>query len=337
MNLEIELYYINLDCRIDRRNKMELQLQEYVKTIPYYRYRAFSSTIKDMYELYQQNYLTSNNYVQALMNHKNNINRGSIGCFMSHLNLLKQCVQTHKIFLILEDDVHIIPSFESTILSMIRSISEFDMIYLEQPTHLWKENCIDYNEYLYKIQQGYFGTFAYIIHPFHATYLIHHLTSIQNHIDNSYLTLNQTKNIYLLKIHILNTDVSTRRNSDVMISKSIQRKKMLVSRWISTIFYFYFQPSSFLIDKWKQFFPLMTFVIVLENDLSVYEISIQKKGFHIQRPLYPIINIIFLLDNIYEFKVEQIPFIYGLLDKNNPIEETLAIPSNVFSFIFSFE
>jgi len=200
---------------------METQLRQLVHTIPYYRKEACEVTLSDLSALYQRQWITERQYGQVLMGNSNQITRGSIGCFLSHLQLLRHAVDMDTSILILEDDVCLKPNFESDIQAMIESIrhTSFDMIYLEQPLPWWKDTASDYNESLYQIQKGYFGTFAYMIHPRHAKRILEHTTSIDHHIDNWYLILHTkwSTPVYLLKSSILTTDISTRRNSDVVI------------------------------------------------------------------------------------------------------------------------
>jgi len=291
----MELHYINLSSRIDRRERMEHQLREYVLHIPYYRHEAVSPSFSTFYTLHQRHWITDEQYIQILTNQSNQITRGSIGCFLSHLELLQYAVTHQKILMILEDDVHLKPNFESSIMTMMQSITddEYDMIYIEQPLGHWKDSSSEYNEYLYRIQRGYSGTFAYIIHPRHAAYVLDQTNRIQNHIDNWYLTVNAKKNIFLFKEHVLSTDVSSQRDSDVMISLKQRRTRKRQQCLIP--FTFYFSCTSVeqkdkihdILPYWKQYFPNMK-VVWWEGEEDIDSMSY---GFLIKKPIYPLFDI----------------------------------------------
>ena len=287
--------YINLVSRKDRRETMNSQLQS-LQSILWKCWQVFPPTIEKITQLYLENFLSKKNYLQVLKNNKNCINKGSLGCFISHLELLSQSHSFQKIIIILEDDVCLYPRFETVILETLNSLKDFDMIYLEQPLLHWKETAIDFNPYVYKISQGYFGTFGYIIHPKHAFYLLSHLTHIENHIDNMYLTLNQNKDIYLIKEKILSTDISLNRDSNVMISK--KKWKPLIR--LPTHLFFYSSAPSELIERWKTYFPHFDIHILTTTDNSY-----AKEGIYILSYIFPKINLLDILYDISKIQLEN--------------------------------
>jgi GR25 family glycosyltransferase involved in LPS biosynthesis len=320
----MKLFYINLEFRKDRKQFMENQLSTFQK-ISYKHLNAINPSIQYLNQLLKDNYLNINNYYKILTNQSNFITKGSVGCFMSHLELLKKCIEDQEIFIILEDDVIISNEFEITIMNILNSINDFDMIYLEQPLDVWKETAIDYNNYLYKIDKGYFGTFAYIIHPNHANFLIQHLKTIDNHIDNLYLHYNQNKKIFLAKSKICSTDYSNFRDSNVKIIK-----KKLISQLLIPLHLYINLDETKLILEWKKIIPNLM-IYDINQDLS------DKSGFFVYNKIYPKINFLNILNNIKKFNFENDSSFYAIYKTNDIINEneTLILTQEFFSFIFN--
>jgi len=222
--LQMEIHYINLAVRQDRNASVQNQLAK-IKNFTIQRFEAICPDFEILFELVESKILSHKDYLSVLAKDTSMITYGSVGCFLSHLELLKKCVQSNKIFIILEDDVTVSDDFETMIKIGLQSIeNNFDRIYLGQPLPLWKEHVVSETEYFYKLSGGYYGTFGYIIHPNHAKFLLSKIKNIYNHIDNIFLHLHTTDtNIYLFKNLLVNTACQGGRDSDVMLPRRAKR------------------------------------------------------------------------------------------------------------------
>ena len=113
-----DIWYINMDRSTERRTYMEQQLKGLHTMIPYQRWPGVNGhllTDTDYNRLEIPAWARPEFTIEA----RQKIRKGEIGCYLSHLTLLKhlQKIHTHanKGHLILEDDISIDPNFFSKV------------------------------------------------------------------------------------------------------------------------------------------------------------------------------------------------------------------------------
>lgn len=294
MEMELELYYINLQSRPDRREKMDAQLN-LLKQIPWQRQEAHRPTFYSLLSLIHQETLKPLDYIRILSENVSSITKGSVGCFMSHMEIFRKCMMNDKIVIVLEDDVTIPPDFEKKVIEGLASIHhDFDMIYLNQPLNMWRPTATYKNEHFWRIHHNYYGTFGYILHPRHAQTLYKNIKRINNHIDNSILWINSllkhNVSIYLFREALVNTNVSLQRDSDV----SIRRRRRLLDLKIPQ--YLNFVENSKIqhqIQSWRNTHAMVSCVVHRDKEAAFQHLK-EKGGFfiapgvHCHYTLFPI-------------------------------------------------
>lgn len=98
-----KIYYINLENRIDRQIKMEDNLNSL--GLNYERFKAIDISNLDLTNYSQFDFSFFSKYIRINMMYK--WVKGTIGCFLSHYNVLKQILlepNPKKYYLVLEDD-----------------------------------------------------------------------------------------------------------------------------------------------------------------------------------------------------------------------------------------
>jgi len=275
--IKMEIHYVNLLHRNDRKALMEKELNV-IKNIPIHRFDAIQPSFHQLYELQEKEIISRDSYIKVLSENSSMITKGSIGCFLSHWELLKKCSQEQKIFILLEDDVTLHPEFESIVTKGLESIYyNFDRIYLGQPHPLWKNFVTDFNSYFWKLSGGYSGTFGYIIHPNHASFLLKQIKCITNHIDNTFLTLDslvkETK-ILLFKTPLVNTEIHRNRDSNVLLPR-LRFKKFSMIIPFTLCFY-----DCQTIEEWKQKNPNCA-TQIFDSQEKVFEFLKNHGGFFV--------------------------------------------------------
>lgn len=281
--MDMEIHYVNLPVRQDRNASIQNQLAK-IKNFPILRFEAICPNFQTLFELVESRMLSRKDYLSVLARDTSMITFGSVGCFLSHLELLKKCVEMQKIFIILEDDVTVSEDFEITIQKGLKSIeNKFDRIYLGQPLPLWKGHVISETEYFYKLSGGYYGTFGYIIHPIHAKFLLSKINNIYNHIDNIFLHLHTPEtNIYLFKNLLVNTACHGGRDSDVLLSR---RAKRFSNLQIPKKLHFVAASNiQMCIECWQKINPSFE-IIVFPNHQALMESIKNTGGFYVDSNL----------------------------------------------------
>jgi GR25 family glycosyltransferase involved in LPS biosynthesis len=267
----MKCFFVNLDTRPDRCAQMEHELKK-IPNIPWDRFSAIQGDNDTLLQLCDSESISTVNYLRVLSEANAFLTRGAIGCFLSHLRLYQYSVDHDEILIIFEDDVIIHNEFEKIVLDGLESINyQFNIIYLGQPMNQWISSSKEFNHF-WQIEDGYHGTFGYMIHPTYSQFLLHHLHKIENHIDNTILQLNKMyrKTVLLFKTVLVNTDASPARNSNVMLNvRSIRSKSYLIPLVIYIL-------NNGSIPNIKRYNP--KFSIRVKNSKTEIENEIKEKG-----------------------------------------------------------
>lgn len=108
--LKIKTYVVNLDRRPDRWEKLD---KDVLKFLDFERFSAVDGLkLKNSTQL--QQIFENNDY---------KMRKGMVGCFMSHIKLYIQLIESnYDYFLILEDDIEFVPDFENKIKHLFKQI-----------------------------------------------------------------------------------------------------------------------------------------------------------------------------------------------------------------------
>lgn len=199
-NPKIHSWIINLDKNKDRLNQsMAYYNASDLSIIPIKRYSAVVGA-----NLAPEDYLSDFALTEFYETKKRGyrkrhyqLTKGGIGCFLSHINLMKQLVKDNKndIYLILEDDLKI----EDSAYTQISKV-------LANPPNDWDMILLGYNEvFNYKIEtdlhakvKSFWGTCGYLINKKGARKFLDNYKNIDCQIDSfmSWLAIKNKLNIY---------------------------------------------------------------------------------------------------------------------------------------------
>lgn len=122
-------FILNLDHRFDRWKTMTQQLYGF----PYKRESAIYGKLLNQQYIDSLDFLNNNNYPwrNSYKGHEK-INRGEIGCILSHINIWNKC-SMHEINLVFEDDIIIDDKFNHnwiTLKSHLQKHKNWDIVFL---------------------------------------------------------------------------------------------------------------------------------------------------------------------------------------------------------------
>ena len=98
----MKTYVINLPNRTERMNTFELLNAPYLKNTQYERFDAIDGKKITYDELKKLGYDTDSNWIDPIL--KTRLTSGEVGCFLSHYNLWKKCIELDVPICVLEDD-----------------------------------------------------------------------------------------------------------------------------------------------------------------------------------------------------------------------------------------
>ena len=164
------IFIIHLEKRIDRKQKLDPQLNKYI-TQPYSFFTAIDGAdieFKHIYEKYIE-------HCEASSEQKF-ITQGALGLLSTYLSLLHNIMHTQiDSVLLLEDDILFNFDFKTEITKYKTQIEKYDIVYLGANQQNWEK--IKIKELGYEVKPGFFkwtyGTFAIILKRkvFEALYL----------------------------------------------------------------------------------------------------------------------------------------------------------------------
>ena len=113
---------VNMKRRQDRWERMSEQLTRRMKLIPFSRFEAVDG----------QDVIKSRKLQCLFAPNDYRMRRGIVGCALSHIKILKDCVKHDNTVIVLEDDVELVEEFESGVLKLVEKMkqTEWDLIYI---------------------------------------------------------------------------------------------------------------------------------------------------------------------------------------------------------------
>jgi len=113
---------VNLNRRPDRWEMIQEQLKRHLRLIPFSRFEAVDG----------KNVVQSRKLQCLFAPNDYRMRRGIVGCALSHIKILKDCVENNNTVIVLEDDADLVDDFESRGLKLIEKMKDTDgdLIYL---------------------------------------------------------------------------------------------------------------------------------------------------------------------------------------------------------------
>jgi len=155
--------------------------------------------------------LFKNGIISESYRNPNRYQQGQLGCYMSHLNLLKKIKKENNkgYTIIFEDDFDItVDNFSKEVDSILEKINNkslyFDLIYLGNQVGIKGENVMD-NIYEVDKNTNLLGTHGYIVNNINIDKIIENIKFINNPIDDKYdyLAKNDILKIYIIDPRIV--------------------------------------------------------------------------------------------------------------------------------------
>jgi mannosyltransferase OCH1-like enzyme len=273
-NKNVEIMYINIDSRKDRNLNIQKELDK-INNIKYSRFSAINKNNIDFRKLINDNIITKNTYVDILKNKivgGHFLTIGALGCFLSHIELWKYSVKNNINLIVFEDDISIRDNFQENIEKLMKSNIDFDMVYFSQSLEKWKQKSID-KDFLWKIENEYWGTYGYIVSPTYAKKLLDNIKNIDIQIDSWLQNINKklNANIYLFKKYLISTDSQYGRDSDCQSynKKNIKIPKLIHQIWVGEKPI----PESYLIymESWKKQYPDWSYKLWTDKEVKEFK------------------------------------------------------------------
>ena len=219
---------VNLERRRDRWQTIEAMLKKKLRIIPFSRFEAVDGK-KVEWSRQLQCLFAPNDY---------RMRRGIVGCALSHIKILKDCVKHNNTVVVLEDDVELVDDFESQVLKLVEKMkqTEWDLIYLghtarpniSQPSEkgCFKRNTSD------SIRYSLGGTGGYMVNPSGATRLLEFIekNGMTNAIDTVQQLFADHGNVFYVnpRIVLFDVDEDTDIQKDFDTSLELDEKSVVI-------------------------------------------------------------------------------------------------------------
>ena len=134
-----------------------------------------------------------------------------IGCYLSHLNLLKKVMNDTGYTIIFGDDFNIVKPLKfmddvrSLLNTILNKVPEFDLLYLGNLNNNKGELVID-NVYKINPTESLWGTHAYVVNNRNIKKIIYHIQHIHIAIDDIYEILGKSGKLNVFVVHPIMVD-----------------------------------------------------------------------------------------------------------------------------------
>ena len=155
------------------------------------------------------------------------VNKGQLGCLLSHINILKDAIKKkYKYILILEDDVLITQNYNNNNLTNLKYYMEnnaWKLVYLGAGQHDW--NNIEHVKDHYYAKKTT-GTFAYMVHHTFYQILLDEFQKMNKPVDNYLIDIQNKYNKEILVkypnmiiCNLENSNIGKKRNNKEWFKK----------------------------------------------------------------------------------------------------------------------
>ena len=221
-NINYQIYVINLDRSKDRLKNITKEMND--ADLSFIRWNAFDGSKLDFNKLIQQN----------VLNEKNKMMVGAIGCSMSHISLWKEAMKHKKNILVFEDDIKIPKDFSKKLTLYLDQLPpKWDILYLGASNingKKYSNNLLIPNIMSDSNSTHNTGMYAMLIHYNFLQKLIENNLPISGNIDQSIKNkLFQSSNIF-----ICNPPLITHDNTQPSMRRVISNKPS-TTKWFSHV------------------------------------------------------------------------------------------------------
>ena len=221
-NINYQIYVINLDRSKDRLKNITKEMND--AHLSFIRWNAFDGSKLDFNKLIQQN----------VLNEKNKMMVGAIGCSMSHISLWKEAMKHKKNILVFEDDIKIPKDFSKRLTLYLDQLPpKWDILYLGASNingKKYSNNLLIPNIMSDSNSTHNTGMYAMLIHYDFLQKLIENNLPISGNIDQSIKNkLFQSSNIF-----ICNPPLITHDNTQPSMRRVVSNKPS-TTKWFSNI------------------------------------------------------------------------------------------------------
>ena len=215
METNIQTYVIHCDKHKERLLNIEKHLKIVIPDlklwkgiIPHYsdiHENTEYESIEKLFKNYDDNITLDKNY--------NFLTLGEIGCYLSHLSLIKYLIGTSiKYTIILEDDTALLPLFEEKVTEILDNFENFDMLYLGVSSKVSGQRLCN-QSYVYDFSETPIinGTFAYVLNNSKLEKIYSALLQVKDPIDVTYTNFINNGKItaYVVRPFLANYDRTT--------------------------------------------------------------------------------------------------------------------------------
>ena len=219
---DYNLYVINLERSKDRLTTISKQMKK--ANIPFIRWNAVDGSKLNLNDLIQKN----------ILNEKNNMMVGAIGCSMSHISLWKEAIKHKKNILVFEDDIKIPIDFSKKLTLYVNQLPpKWDILYLGASNingKIYSKNLLIPNIMPNSNSTHNTGMYAMLIHYDFLQKLIENNLPISGNIDQSIKNkLFKTSNVFICNPPLINHD-----NTQPSMRRVISNKPS-TTKWFSHV------------------------------------------------------------------------------------------------------
>jgi len=228
----VQILVISLKKSLDRRKQVAQEMQKI--SMPWTFLDAVDGSALDLPPVEYKA-----NKVKRLQGYA--LTPNEIGCYLSHKEAWKRCVEENVPTLILEDDFVLSSDFEMTLNALLSEFTEWDFLRLQGLYEVPFKKVIEHSGLtLVKNQGDAVGATAYLLKPNVAAQLIKHSTSIYEPVDH-FLEHHQKHGLEFLAIRPYPIDITRAKStiadrSERAPVKGTQKRVRSVARALDRLF-----------------------------------------------------------------------------------------------------
>lgn len=232
LTLQVQILVISLKRSLDRRKQVEKEMQKI--SLPW----AFLDAI-DGSSLAVPPAEYKSNKVKRLQGYA--LTPNEIGCYLSHKDAWKRCVEKNIPTLILEDDFVLSPNFEKILNVLLNEVTEWSFVRLQGLYDVPLKKVLEQSGLtLVKNQGDAVGATAYLLKPPVAARLIKHSVDIYEPVDH-FLEHYQKHGLEFLAIRPYPVDITRAKStiadrSERAPIKGIQKRIRSLARLADRLF-----------------------------------------------------------------------------------------------------
>jgi glycosyl transferase family 25 len=232
LSSQIQILVISLKRSLDRRKQVEKEMQKI--SLPW----TFLDAV-DGSALVVPPVEYKSNKVKKLQGYA--LTPNEIGCYLSHKEAWKRCLEKNIPTLILEDDFVLFSNFEKILNALLNEVTEWSFVRLQGLYEVDFKKVLEQSEFtLVKNQGDAVGATAYLLKPSVAARLIKHSVDIYEPVDH-FLEHYQKHGLEFLAIRPYPVDITRAKStiadrSERAPVKGLQKRIRSLDRLVDRVF-----------------------------------------------------------------------------------------------------